>query len=114
MTLVFEALASSAVLIGLICKYTKHKVDKYYLKKQYPQTVTKIAGKGESVKLSTKSYEIIRILSAQYGPYDVKPWIEQNLDTDYLEFSVNDQILQCPPTPPETALIISWEIDYKS
>jgi hypothetical protein len=112
MTLVLEGIAGSLVLFGALCKYAKYKYDKYKLKKQYPKKFSQTVEKWGEMTFYAKRHEKIYVLSAQYGNYDVRPWILNSMDTDYLQFSVDDDTLQCEPTPPDTKLEVTWEIHY--
>jgi hypothetical protein len=139
--IVVEVVTGSIVLMGMACRYAKHKYDKYILKKQYPKTFSKTVDKWDSMTLSTEPHESIIIHHAKYGSYDIRDWIQQNMDTNFLCFSVDDLTLQSaiqkyhqdtqtetetnkPPsdpivirghdilTPDDTRLEISWSVQY--
>jgi len=112
MSVVLEAVTGSVVLFGMICRYAWHKYDKYKLKKQYPKTFSQTVEKYGDMTLSLQKHEMLTIVSAIYGPYDLKNWIETSMDTYYLQFSVDDDTLQCEPTPPDTKLVITWTLEY--
>lgn len=86
-------IGGSVIVAGYLGKYLKTTYDHHMLRKQYPKTITITVAKWDTVTLQYKSHEQLIIISAMYGDTDIRDWIMQNLDSDFLQFSVDDETL---------------------
>jgi hypothetical protein len=112
MSLVAEITIGSVIVVGILGKYLKTKYDQHVLKKQYPKTLTTTAKKFEYMTLHHLPHEQILFVSAKYGDYDIMDWITQSMDSNFLQFSVDDDTLQTNPTKDDSELSVCYVLRY--
>jgi len=112
MSLVAEIAIGCVIVVGVVGKYLKKKYDNHILKKQYPKTLTATAKKFEYMTFHHLPHEQILFVSAKYGEIDVMDWITQSMDSDYLQFSVDDDTLQTDPTNDNVELNVCYVLRY--
>ena len=112
MSLVVEITLGSVIVVGIMGKYLKKKYDQHILKKQYPKTITQRVKKFDYATFHHLPHEQILFLSAKYGDFDRMDWLVQSMDTNFLQFSVDDDTLQTDPTSDDAELTVCYVLRY--